>query len=146
MQTLGEIVRETIQWFDDLMPVEEAKLRAASRYSVAELEDIMKREQVAILRLKGLDKKREEVLAARGLPGLSLREILGKLPGEEREELAPLYEELERRFSLYKTLSEDINELLRNNIHTTNRQAENRASYERQEREKQAAHFTSRKA
>ena len=59
MEELKKIIVELNGVFKELIPIEKNKLTAAADHNVVELEECMKREQVAILQLKGLDQRRE---------------------------------------------------------------------------------------
>lgn len=53
-------IRDFIQLFDSLNRIEQEKLDAALKNRVSFVEDCMKKEQAAILRMRGLEQKREE--------------------------------------------------------------------------------------
>ena len=53
MEELKKIIVELNSVFEELIPIERNKLTAAADHNVVELEECMKREQVAILQLKG---------------------------------------------------------------------------------------------
>lgn len=53
MEELKKIIVELNSVFEELIPIEKNKLTAAADHNVVELEECMKREQVAILQLKG---------------------------------------------------------------------------------------------
>ena len=55
---------------EELTDLERTKALAVGRSDLEELEECMKREQVMSLSLRGLDQKREKLLAALGLTGV----------------------------------------------------------------------------
>ena len=146
MQELFEIVRETVAWFDSLMPIEEAKLKAAAKHNIVQMEECMKMEQVAILQMKGLDKRREELLAAQGMSGLSLNQMIDRLPAEEKSRFAQLQRELNERLASYKVLSEDIQDLLKTNIHVVEGAAGRKGNSMPGQGKQQRKPYTNRKA
>ncbi len=139
-------MQETVEWFDDLLPVEQEKLKAVTKYKLVELEECLKREQVSVLRLKGLDKKREEILSGRGMPGYSFQQVMEKIPEEEQEELAPLYNKLTDRLREYRKLSENINEALQVGLHKFEVAGGSRIYNNVGTMEQEIKHFTSIKA
>lgn len=146
MQQLVEILQETLEWFEDLIPLEQVKLKAASRHNILEMEECMKKEQVAILRLKGMDKKREQLLGQMGVSGMSLKEIIEQASKQEKEVLEPLYQEVKKKHAEYKELSEEIATVLENNIHAVEKATGSGAYSEQGAEKEKTKHFTSRKA
>ena len=146
MQELFEIVRETVEWFDSLMPIEQAKLKAAAGHNIVQMEECMKMEQVAILQMKGLDKRREELLEKQGMSGLSLNEMIDRLPEEERGRFCGLQKELNDRLAAYKVLSEDIQDLLKTNIHVMDSAAGRKRNSMPEQSMAQRKPYTNRKA
>ena len=146
MQELFEIVRETVEWFDSLMPIEEAKLKAAAKHNIVQMEECMKMEQVAILQMKGLDKRREALLAVQGMSGLSLNQMIDRLPKEERGRFTQLQAQLNERLASYKVLSEDIQDLLKTNIHVMESAAGRKGNSMPEQGKAQRKPYTNRKA
>ena len=62
-----EIIEEFIQLFDELIPVEQEKLDAAIKNRITFVEECMNKEQAAVLKLRGLEQKRENAKKALGM-------------------------------------------------------------------------------
>lgn len=75
MEELKKIIVDLNSVFEELIPIERNKLTAAADHNVVELEECMKREQVAILQLKGLDQRREALQQKHGWNGMSFRQL-----------------------------------------------------------------------
>lgn len=113
-----KIIVELIQFFDELIQTENEKLEAISKNNVFKLEDCMKKEQVSILKLKGLDKKRESIQSDLSFDNLSFREILSRLDISEKSKLNPLFRQLEEKVHFYNNISQSAKTAIEVNIHT----------------------------
>ena len=61
LSAFRELIRQFIELFDRMLPLEQSKLEVVSRNQVALLEDIIKKEQAEIMALRGLDQRRERM-------------------------------------------------------------------------------------
>ena len=71
---------------EELTELERTKTLAVGRSDLDGLEECMKREQVASLTLRGLDQKRDKLLAGMGLAGVPLRDMPERAPQDIRQE------------------------------------------------------------
>ena len=117
MMELKEIILELDDVLEGLIPIEERKLSAAANYNVVELEECMKREQAAVLQIRGLDQKREAWLAQKGWSDKSFRQILEFLPGEERGQLEPSFERMTENFRMFHRLRSQVKKRKRAECH-----------------------------
>lgn len=147
MEELKKIIVELNSVFEELIPIEKNKLTAAADHNVVELEECMKREQAAVLQIRGLDQKREAWLAQKGWSDKSFRQILEFLPGEERGQLEPSFERMTENFRMFRKVNEDTNMVLKTNLRVVENLTGKNGPYSpegtQQEKER---HFTSRKA
>lgn len=146
MEELKKIILELIQVFKELQPTEKTKMAAAAGYNVVALEEAMKKEQAAVLQLKGLDQKREALLSANGWSGRTFRQILEELPEEEKKQLYPLFLELEREIRMFSSINEDTNEIIRTNLHVVENMAEGSLYNGQGTEPEEKRHYTDRKA
>lgn len=117
MDDFIKIIVELIQFFEELIQTENEKLDAISKNNVFKLEDCMKKEQVSILKLKGLDKKRETIQSDLSFGNLSFREILSKVDASQKSRLEPLFRQLEEKVSFYNGISQSAKTAIELNIH-----------------------------
>ena len=89
-----KVIRETLTLFDDLNSFEDKKLDALTENDVTLLDQFINDEQAYLMKMRGLDQKREKLQQDLGTPDLTFREMIEKFKGEERETLRGLYEEL----------------------------------------------------
>lgn len=147
MGELKKIILELIGIFQELLPIEKTKMGAAADYNVALMEECMKKEQAAILQIKGLDRKREELLADNGWEGKTFRQILEELPEESRKELQPLFYKLEEEIQAFCSVNENANEIIKTNLHVVDSMAEKSGIYTGEGMgTAEKKHYTNRKA
>ncbi len=77
----------------------------------------MKREQVASLTLRGLDQKRDKLLAGMGLAGVPLRDMPERAPQDIRQEVKEAAERLRRKYELFQSASDVARNTLECNLH-----------------------------
>lgn len=148
MQEFESIIDKLIALFDELTVVEQQKLQAASVNDIVQVENCMNQEQAGSLRIRGLDKEREEAQQRLGLSGLKFSEILEKVSEEDRERLKPKFDALSERIRKFQDISSDVNRLIEINLYKIDRAVEikeaGRYTADGQE-VKKPIHFTSRK-
>lgn len=120
MTELKDIIRELILLFEHLCEVEHKKLNTVEKNRITLLEECMNEEQAAILRLRGLDKRREQCMASLGFGSLTFRELLEKVPEEEKKELEPLFEQLSAKVKEFQELSDCAQAMININLHHIN--------------------------
>ena len=111
------IIEEQIDFFSEAVIVEQKKLDAAQKNRVTFVEDCMKKEQAMVLKLRGFDKKREEIQADLGFNGLSLQQIVERCDEEKKSQLLPLTSQLKTQVSLFRSISESANTAIEVNLH-----------------------------
>lgn len=118
------IIKDLIQLFGALTEVEQTKLNAAVENKISFVEECMKKEQAAVLRLRGLDQRREKAQRELGMEGASFREILEQVSQEEEKELRPLFQELSDKVSRFQSVSDSAKDIIEVNLHTIKKQLE----------------------
>ena len=117
MKELCDILREMTALFREFLPLEEEKLKAAQRKQVTFIEDCMGKEQALLLKIRGLEQKRESFLEQKGLQGRTLREIIAEQPEEEQRELTEVFEEFSSAVKTFSALNTEAMKLIRVNLH-----------------------------
>jgi len=77
----------------------------------------MNKEQDAVLKLKGLEQKREAAQKELGLEGLTFRQILEEAPEEVSASLSPLFDQLSERVTSFRSVSESAKDIIEVNLH-----------------------------
>lgn len=127
---------------EQLTQVELDKNTAASRGDVLGVEECMKREQVLSLSLRGYDQKRDAMLAALGLKGVTLRELANHSPEELRLEVKGVAEELRRQYEIFQSASKAARNTLELNLRAIERVQAVRAGDAAQAEEQRKNHQT----
>ena len=96
--TLEEFARSIEQLTDtiqDTARLEEEKAETASLGFHDRMDGILKREQVYLLQLRGLEQKRLRLADAMSFKGLAFRQILNQATVEQADRLSPLFTQLD---------------------------------------------------
>ncbi len=106
---------------EELTKVEREKNDAASRGDLAGVETCMKKEHVLSLTLRGYDQKRDAMLAALDLRGITLSQLESRCPEELQLETKAVVEELRRQYALFQAASEVARDTLECNLRAIER-------------------------
>ena len=104
MEQLMKVFSQTIQFIDEITEVENIKFQAALKNNIAKVDDCMKQEQVLLLKLRGLDKKRDAAQKALGYENLTFKQIIEKAPESDKEKLNEIFNYIEKKLKLYKEI------------------------------------------
>lgn len=91
------LIDDYIIIFDQLILFETEKLESIAANKVDLLDSQMREEQAHLLKLKGLDRKREALQAEMNQAGLSFRQIIDTVEGEEKEVLESSFLSLSKK-------------------------------------------------
>ncbi|MCI8581841.1 MAG: flagellar protein FlgN [Dorea sp.] len=112
-----KILEEFIDFFDNLIPIEQEKLDAAIKNRVSFVEECMHKEQAAVLRLRGLEQKREKEQEHLGMKDYTFRQILEKVPEDIHSALKPLFDRLSEQVTQFQSISESAKDMIEVNLH-----------------------------
>lgn len=110
-------IKELIQFFDELTMVEKTKLQAAIHNDIPTIEDCMKKEQVELLKFRGLEKRRQAILSSLGLENKTFSEILETVESSYKEELSSIYIKLNSAVKLYRDTFDSAKNVIEVNLH-----------------------------
>lgn len=157
MHSLDEfkaVVGDLISFLEEFNQIEREKLDAVQRNLVTFVEEAMKKEQAGILKLRGLDKKRESIQKDLGWEGMSFQQILSQVNDVDREELKPMFDRLTDSLRQFNDSRDSAQKALEINLHHINallakKTAEENKAYNSkgnaQKPKKAARHFTDTK-
>ncbi|WMI81006.1 flagellar export chaperone FlgN [Anaerotignum sp. MB30-C6] len=114
------IVLSLIELLRNLTIIEQDKLKAVTSNDLDALNNCIKSEQVEVLKLKGLDKKREQIQAALGFENLTFKEMIPLLPTEQKEESQKLYTTLQQTTNEFTAINNSVKTAIDVNLHTIN--------------------------
>lgn len=112
-----KLIEEFVQFFDGLIPLEQEKLEAALKNRVSIIEDCMHKEQAAVLRLRGLEQKREKEQERLGLKDDTFRQILEKAPEDASSVLKPLFDRMSEQVRILQSISDSSKDAIEVNLH-----------------------------
>lgn len=104
-----EQMREYSDLFDTLIDFEQKKFEAVKENNLDVIDEFLKTEQVYLLKVRGLDGKREEILKKSGFEGYTFRQLINDAEGGVRDELEILFGELEKKTENFKKLMDSLN-------------------------------------
>lgn len=107
---LTETVRELAQQ-------EEEKAAAASERKHEQLDGFIHQEQALLMKIKGLEQRRTELLGQLGWESLTFRQILSQAEENEKNHLEPLFISLDAGISRLKHSHEAANRILTTRIY-----------------------------
>lgn len=148
------VVHDLILLLEDFNATEREKLDAVQRNLVTYVEEAMKKEQAGILKLRGLDKKRESIQKDLGWEGMSFQQILSQVNDVERDQLKPLFDKLTDSLRQFNDSKDSAQKALEINLHHINtllmqKSAEENKAYDSkgdaQRQKKPVRHFTDTK-
>jgi hypothetical protein len=112
-----KIIEEFIDFFDNLIPIEQEKLEAAIKNRVSFVEECMHKEQAAVLRLRGLEQKREKEQEKLGMKDYTFRQILEKVPEDVSSVLKPLFDKMSEQVTQFQSISDNAKDMIEVNLH-----------------------------
>ena len=113
-ESLIPVLEQLCTVLEQLCQVEADKLTVVSAYHPDQLESLLNDENMLLLQLRGLDKKRSDLLRKSGLEGLTFRQILMQEDSEEVVALlSPILERLSSQAEKLKKIKGGTDRLIR---------------------------------
>ena len=122
------VIEDMIHLFQELIQIEQSKLEAAVKNRVTHVEDCMNQEQAAILKLRGLEKKREVCQELLGYKNDTFQQILSKTTGMEHNHLKKLFDSLSYQVRQFQEVNESARSMIEVNLHMINKELNNSQS------------------
>lgn len=123
LKFLGELTRV----LDRLTQIAREKAAAVRQDDLVKLNECMKQEQVQSLALRGMDQKRERLLAALGLSGTRLNQLAEHYPEELRLHAKQTVERLQDSYKIYRSANSAAQHTLECNLHEVEKMIEEEA-------------------
>jgi hypothetical protein len=111
MDELIELLKESAEVYKQFLELEYEKYDIVIKNDIETLDDIVSKEQVVFLKMRGLEQKREKLIISMGMSGKTFKEIIDYLDNDEKllseyEKLRSIISEVKKISSLCKTLIE----------------------------------------
>lgn len=110
MENLMDILKESADLYKNFLELGYKKYDTIIKDDLRALDDIVSKEQVLYLKMRGLDQKREKLLDSMGMRGMTLKEIIDSANSDknvllkEYDELKNIISEVKKISSLCKTI------------------------------------------
>lgn len=128
MNDFISVIEDFILLFKDMIQIEEAKLEAAGKNRVTYVEDCMNKEQAAVLRLRGLEKRREAAQEKLGFKDYTFQQILSETTGDDYDRLRTLFGTLSNQVRQFQDTNESARSMIEINLHMINKAINNSQS------------------
>ncbi len=116
-ETYFDFLRRLSGTIEELTGLAQKKTQAVLHDDLAGVDACMKREQALSMTLRGMDKKREELLEELGLGGVPLSGLAEHCPEEYRRQARETARQLRSRYELYQGAAEVSRTTLECNLH-----------------------------
>lgn len=116
-EEFAELMKQLARILEELTDVEREKMRAVRQDDLNALSECMKKEQAMTLALRGLDTKRETLLASAGLARVPLNALCEKVPEGERLRVKKMAEDLKRQYEIFRGTADAAQDILEINLH-----------------------------
>lgn len=110
---MSQVYEDYLQYLEDLADtldqmtgVTRAKNKAARTGDLVTVEDLMKKEQVFSMTLRGMDIKRDKMLEEMGLTGVPLSKLAENYPPELFDRARKTVEHLQNRYKVFRSASD----------------------------------------
>lgn len=124
MEQLIKICLEISNFIEELTEVENKKFQAALKNNIYTINECMKQEQALLMKLKGIDKKREALQKELGYENLSFRQIIEKAPLDEKDKCKEVFDIIQNKLSIYKEIFSNAQNAIEVNLHKINKKLE----------------------
>lgn len=112
-----QILQETNMLLQEMTQTEQNKFDAAVHNKIFDVENCMKTEQAMIMKLRGLDKKRETLQKQLGYENKTFREIVEMQPAEQKEPLQQVFQQMQDNLNKYREVAKSAADILQLNLH-----------------------------
>lgn len=115
---LNNVVVQLVNVLEELIVIETKKLSAVLDNNLSKLDELVRTEQAMVLKLKGIEKKREEVQCQLGVKNLTFKEIIQMLPEEEKNTSIELFNNLENATKRFNEINSSARVAIEINLHS----------------------------
>lgn len=113
---LKPLLHQYVQLFHEMEQTETAKAQAAESYDIERLNHCMKEEQAFILRMKGHEKKRQDLFRSLSISSdIPLSELLPFLPANQQKQFQEPFDDLRRAYDGFQSAYRQATEFLQRN-------------------------------
>lgn len=111
------LLKELGSCLDRLGELSEEKAQTVRQDDLLAMDEVLKREQVLSLSLRGLEQRRVKLVAQLGLDGVPLSDLPKKCPADLEDEAKQTVEDLRNSYKIYRARADMARNLLEMNLH-----------------------------
>lgn len=111
------VIRELTNTANRIAQVENAKAQAASQKRHELIDGFIQDEQAYILKLRGLEQRRLRLAESLGWKSLTFRQILEKAAPSQKEQLKPIFSELENQLKQLEQARKAAEKIINTRLH-----------------------------
>ena len=112
-----KVIEDYISLFEELIPLEQTKLDAAVKNRVTFVEESTNKEQALLMKMRGLEQRREDVQKKMGIENYTFKEILDKAEADDIEPLELLFNRLAERVTSFKSVNDAARDAIETNLY-----------------------------
>ncbi|MPM36048.1 hypothetical protein SDC9_82643 [bioreactor metagenome] len=123
MSSLSDFCKLVVELTDllkILKVVEENKLSAITEKNLIKLDACIKDEQVQTMKLRGLEKKREQLQTSLGFGDFTFGQIIETMQGDEKKEAKKLFSSLQKATQDFKSINKSVKTALEVKLYSIN--------------------------
>lgn len=126
MEMLGYItyMEDYCDFYDELVALWEEKQRIIADNDLHLLEEQVKKEEVAVLRARGFEDKREKMQKQLGKDGMTLQQLIDETQGADQQRLRNAKHRLENSVKMLKNINESCQILVESRFEMLDRERE----------------------
>ncbi len=116
MKELIKVLEELTFVFEELLKSADQKLDAARNNHIVGIDDCLRREQAILMKLKGLENKRDKMMGELGYGNKTGNEIIDLVEKESKREYTHALQQLNHAVMLYRNIHQEIMVLINCNV------------------------------
>ncbi len=109
-----------------LCDLQKQKIKAIDVHDVSELNECIKKEQAASLKMRGMEQQRIKILEQLGLQGVKMQQMESKCPEEHKQKTQELVKLTTERYNEYTKIRNNVEQLLQRNMRMVETSLSNR--------------------
>lgn len=117
MNSLYELLQDSAELYENFIKVEYEKYDAVIKDDINKLDEIISKEQVFYLKMKGLEQKREKLAQAMNMTDKTLKEIIETSDKDENYKLKLVYDRLFKALKDFKKINQECKTLIEVRLH-----------------------------
>lgn len=117
MNTLYTVLNESAQIYREFLELEYKKYDAILKADIETLDDLVSKEQVFYLKIRGLEQKREHIIESLGFEDKTLKEIIEISNSEQKQILLDIYNDLNKLITEVKKINNLSKTLIEVRLH-----------------------------